>query len=61
MLGARPGLVAGLLVKMETGDRFSRPEKRILGHCLSRVRATFNNATHHTECAREIHHSSKSY
>lgn len=28
MLGARPGLVAGLLVKMEKGDRFSRPDKR---------------------------------
>jgi hypothetical protein len=40
MLGARPGLVAGLLVKMEKGDRFSRPEKTGLPECGLRVRQT---------------------
>jgi hypothetical protein len=46
MLGARPGLVAGLLVKMEKGDRFSRPEKTGLPECGLRVRQTPPRETH---------------
>ena len=51
MLGARPGLVAGLLVKMEKGDRFSRPEKTGLPECGLRVRQTPPRETHPFECS----------
>jgi hypothetical protein len=51
MLGARPGLVAGLLVKMEKGDRFSRPEKTGLPECGLRVRQTPPRETHPFRCS----------
>ena len=59
MLGARPGLVAGLLVKMEKGDRFSRPEKTGLPECGLRVRQTPPRETHPFECSVKQSHEIK--